>query len=158
MQRRTSSPLWDQRLWPIFSHQLVRRDKQTTPFLLHWLKPQVCSSGKGNFGSLAAICTKSDDDLKMGGTLLHIISFPFFFHRFFPPIVFLFPLSRLAIEVNPPLVLHNITTHQQYTGQKEKQPTLVSFLTFSCSLVFSLFSLSFFDQITKENDQKQWSA
>lgn len=88
--------------------------------------------------------------LKMGGALLHNISFPFFFHCFFPLLSF-FSLSPTWPLRLTTLVLHNITTHQQYAGQKEKQPTLVSFLAFSCSYVFPL--LSFF---LRSNHKRKW--
>lgn len=60
-----------------------------------------------------------------------------------PPFFFCFVPSSPRRPLFP-LVLHCVTTHPQYTGQKEKQATL-----FPLSLLHSLFS-----QITKQVGQK----
>lgn len=130
----------------------LERKTNLTLFFV-WLEPQVCSSGRGSIGSLAAICTKKWwwSPLKMGGALLHNISFPFFFHCFFPL------LSFFSLSPTWPLRLTTTCITQHYNSstiswaERKASHTCL----FSCFLLLSYVFplLSFF---LWPNHKRKW--
>lgn len=74
--------------------------------------------------------------LKMGGAFLHNISFPFFFHCFFPLLSF---FSLLAIEVNHHLYYTTLQLINNKLGRKKSNPHLSLFLLSLALLCFSSF-------------------
>lgn len=106
---------------------------------------------RGSFGSLAAICTKSGHEFLLKWVGLNYITS--IFHCFFF-YCHSFPALPLGIEVNHHLYYTTLQLINNTPGRKKSNPHLSPFLLSLALLCFSLFPLSFFNQITKEIDQK----
>lgn len=128
--------------------------EKTKPHPFHCLYSSLrcVHRGRGSFGRLVAICTKSGADVLLKWVGLYYITSVF--HSFpiaFFPIVCLFPLSHLAIEVSRHLYYTTLQLINNTLGRKKSNPHLSSF----CLLLRScVFPLPFF--FLQPNHKRKW--